>query len=118
MVDRIGKGGGVPPPTGPSRTEETGKVFDVQRPGEAKPAQGVEQVGKVTSPALEQLKAGQIDFNQYVDIKVNEATQHLHGLTKVQLDNIRQMLRDRMATDPELVDLLQQATGRVPVPEE
>jgi hypothetical protein len=71
------------------------------------------------SGALEQLKAGKIDFNQYVDLKVDEATSHLEGLSPTQLDSIRSMLRDRMATDPELVDLVKQATGQAPsVPEE
>ena len=117
MVDRIGKGGPPKPAEtgGPTGSRETGKVFDAQRPGAAQP---VEQVEKVGSQALDQLKAGKIDFNQYLDMKVQEATQHLHGLGKVELDAIRKMLRDRMATDPELADLVQQATGQVPSPED
>jgi hypothetical protein len=84
-------------------------VFDAQKSGGA---QAPAEVEKVSTQALEQLKAGKIDFNQYVDLKVEEATAHLEGLTKVQLEGIRSMLRDRLATDPELVDLLQQATGQ------
>ena len=121
MVDRIGKGGGVPPgaaptTTGPARPQETGKTFDAQKPGAAPPAG---QVGSITpSHALDDLKAGKIDFNQYLDLKVHEATGHLGTLSPVQLDTIRSMLRDRMATDPELVDLIKQATGHVPSSDE
>ena len=119
MVDGIGKGGpprgvgGTPPTTGPAKPAETGKTFEV---GKTREATAIE--APVNGP-LEQLKAGKIDFNQYVDLKVDEATSHLEGLSPAQLDTIRSMLRDRMATDPELVDLVKQATGQAPsVPEE
>jgi hypothetical protein len=120
MVDGIGKGGpprgvgGTPPTTGPAKPAETGKTFEVQKTREATAVEHVNANGP-----LEQLKAGKIDFNQYVDLKVNEATSHLEGLSAGQLDTIKSMLRDRMATDPELVDLVKQATGQAPsVPEE
>jgi len=119
MVDRIGKGGAPPPthstgPTGTSRPTETGKAFEVEKPAATAEAQAVQPV----NPALAQLKAGQIDFNRYLDMKVDEATRHLGSLSKVELDSIRSMLRDRLATDPELVDLVKQATGRVPSTDE
>jgi len=123
MVDGIGKGGpprgvgGTPPTTGASKAAETGKTFDVQKTREATAIEAPQQVN--ATGALEQLKAGKIDFNQYVDLKVEEATSHLEGLSPSQLDTIKSMLRDRMATDPELVDLVKQATGHAPsVPEE
>ncbi len=123
MVDGIGKGGpprGVGPsgPTAPTRPAETGKTFEVDKPGAPREAQGVQATAIEASP-LQQLKAGKIDFDQYVDLKLHEATAHLEGLSPAQLDTIRSMLRDRMATDPELVDLVKQATGQAPsVPEE
>ena len=123
MVDGIGKGGpprgvgGTPPTTGPAKPAETGKTFDVGKTREATAIEAPQNVN--ASGALEQLKAGKIDFNQYVDLKVEEATSHLEGLSPAQLDTIKSMLRDRMATDPELVDLVKQATGQAPgVPEE
>ena len=124
MVDGIGKGGpprGVGqtgPTTGPARPAETGKTFEVEKPGATHQAQGVQATAIEMTP-LEQLKTGKIDFNQYVDLKVNEATSHLQGLSPAHLDTVRSMLRDRMATDPELVDLVKQATGQAPsIPEE
>jgi hypothetical protein len=123
MVDGIGKGGGVPPPAGgpkgpggPSRPEGTGKAFDVQKTDAPRDAQAVQQTTAVTATPLEQLKTGKIDFERYLDMKVEEATSHLDGMTPVHLDTIRSMLRERMATDPELVDLLKQATGQAPSP--
>ncbi len=122
MVDRIGKGGAPPPaggPTGPTQTEKTGKTFDIQKPNEARPVEQAAHVGAIDATPLDQLKNGKIDFDRYLDMKVNEATSHLEGLAPAQLDSIRSMLRDRMATDPELVDLVKQATGHAPsVPEE
>ena len=129
MVDGIGKGGpprgvgGTPPTTGPAKPAETGKTFEVQKTREATASEilgsAPVNISHVNGGALDQLKAGKIDFNQYVDMKVDEATSHLEGLSPAQLDSIRSMLRDRMATDPELVDLVKQATGQAPsVPEE
>ncbi len=118
MVDRIGKGGPPPPTTtGAERPKETGKTFDVSQTTQAPAARPVDPT--MTVGPLEQLKAGKIDFNQYVDLKVQEATSHLEAMSPSQIDSIRSMLRDRMATDPELVDLVKQATGHAPsVPEE
>src|SRR5438270_12344059 len=105
MVDGIGKGGpprgvgGTPPTTGPAA--ETGKTFEVQKTREATAVEAPVTINHANGGALDQLKAGKIDFNQYVDMKVDEATSHLEGLSPAQLDSIRSMLRDRMATDPE-----------------
>ena len=43
-----------------------------------------------------------IDFEAYVSAKIEEATAHLKGLGPVQLDTIRNMLREQMASDPAL----------------
>ncbi len=118
MVDRIGKGGPpLPPagPTGPARGQETGKAFEVKKPEGARPAQAAAEVAATAGlTPLDQLKAGKIDLNGYLDLKVQEATAHLQGVSPVQLETIRSMLRDRMATDPALADLVKQATGHVP----
>jgi hypothetical protein len=117
MVDRIGKGGAPPPaagPTGPAPSEQTGKTFDVHGTEAPSATRAASQVAAPSVTALDQLKAGKIDLNGYLDLKVHEATAHLQGLTPAHLDSVKSMLRDRMATDPELVDLVKQATGNVP----
>ncbi len=115
MVDRIGKGGPKLPTTGTPgspKVGETGRTFEVQKPSGAAPVTQTAAVGGPTP--IEQLRSGQIDANGYLDLKVNEATAQLKGLTPVQLDSIRNMLRDQISSDPALADLFQQATGHSP----
>jgi len=118
MVDGIGRGGGLPPaggpkgPGGPKRPEGAEKTFDVHETGKARDAQATDAVS--ASTPLDQLKAGTIDFDRYLDLKVDEATSHLQAMPAAQLETVRSMLRERMATDPELVDLVKQATGHAP----
>ena len=66
--------------------------------------------------ALERLQAGAIDLEGYLDIKVHEATATMPGLGPAQIDAIRAALRERLSTDPTLVDLVRQATGALQVP--
>jgi hypothetical protein len=127
-IDRIGKGGAPPPSTppvapkgaGPServRGPEPSRPFEVrpERANEAAKSSGIAPVG--TSP-LERLRAGHIDVNGYVDLKVEQATAHLQGLSPVELGAVKSMLREQIATDPALADLVKQATGSVPTPRE
>ncbi len=64
----------------------------------------VEEVA--SSNSLDQLRTGRIDLGRYLDLKVEEATAHLAALPRVELDAIRTALRERLATDPALVDLV------------
>jgi uncharacterized protein (DUF2342 family) len=66
--------------------------------------------------ALERLRAGEVDVDGYLDLKVDEATAHLATLPPGELHALRSALRDRLATDPALVDLVRTATGGVPQP--
>jgi hypothetical protein len=67
-----------------------------------------------TSP-LDLVRSGRIDVARYLDLKVEEATAHLRALPPAQLASIRSTLRDRLATDPALADLVKIAAGR-PLP--
>lgn len=121
-IDRIGKGGtppAAPETSGVEKRSPTEKVFSAERPDATRAAQGTESVA--ASTALARLRAGEIDVNQYVDIKVDEATRGLglERLSPAELDDIKKVLRDQVATDPALTDLVRQATGKTPdVPEE
>jgi hypothetical protein len=115
-IDPIGKKGGVPPHV-PGATGQSGaaptKAFEVDAPKPAK----VDATETVAGPnALEQLRAGKIDVHQYVELKLDEATAHLKGLRAGELEQVRAILRDKIVQDPHLVDLVRQATGRVPTP--
>lgn len=117
-IDRIGnKGPPTPPPSGeiggiassPARTERTFQV-----PGATASAPAVAATRPVA--ALDRLRAGEIDLDGYLDLKVDEATGHLASLPPVELAGIRGALRDRLASDPTLVDLVRTATGQAPKP--
>jgi len=59
-----------------------------------------------TSP-LEQLRSGKIDLNRYLDLKVEQATSGLENkLDPERLDFIRNTLRNQLASDPILSDLV------------
>jgi hypothetical protein len=117
-IDRIGKGPGVAPAVAPGEAKPAAPAAGVERPFEvrtekasaASAAQGVE-----LSP-LQQLVAGKIDVERYLDLKVDQATNHLEGLSSSERASIRSMLRDQLATDPALADLVRQATGHLPKP--
>jgi hypothetical protein len=112
-IDRIGKGGGPPvsgigQPGSASTTEvgSKGGEFKVQKTA---PSQAV------TVDALDRLRAGEISVSQYLDIKVDQATSHLDKrLSAEQTSFIRNSLREQLATDPMLVELVQSATGALP----
>ncbi|MFO0678948.1 MAG: hypothetical protein U0169_20640 [Polyangiaceae bacterium] len=120
-IDGIGKKGGPGAPDIAPATTPGGapaRPFDV---GPAAPpvasadaASGVE----APSPSFEAFRAGTLDFDRYLDAMVNEATAHLEGLAPHELEAIRSMLRDKLATDPDLVELVTRATGRAPTPSE
>jgi uncharacterized protein (DUF2342 family) len=117
-IDSIGKKGPPSPPL-PSGVAGASHATPVGRPFEVPGVQGAGKVDPVEAPprtALDRLRAGEIDVNGYVDIKVNEATSHLAALPPAELEQVRRALRDRMAGDPTLVDLVRTATGAVPQP--
>ena len=73
--------------------------------------------GKV-SAALTSLQRGELSLDQYLDGRVSDATSHLVGkLSPDQLEFVKQSLREQMATDPVLIELVQRTTGSVPTSE-
>ena len=125
MIDRIGKGGGLPPTPetqGTGGVQQKGAVerpFSVERPSSAQDAQaaGAVDATGAASP-LARLRAGEVDVHGYIDLKVDEATSNLKGLSPAELSDIKQVLRDQLATDPGLADLVRTATGQMPTPPE
>jgi hypothetical protein len=133
-IDRIGKGAGLPPTpegAGTGATSGAGKTdatFKVDRSDPAgatgatratNEANAAERAGGVdpTSP-LGRLRAGEVDVHGYIDLKVDQATSALKGLSPTELDAIKSVLRDQMKTDPGLADLVRTATGKMPTPPE
>ena len=117
-IDRIGNKGppAALPPEKPrvDRPSEAGKPFEITQP----PAAAAHGAASIDAPrtALERYRAGEIDIGEYLDIKVDEATAHLAGLAAQDLQSIRSALRERLASDPTLLELVRTATGHVPEP--
>ena len=122
-IDRIGKGAPSAPPkpaSGPERTSDAPKAFEV-RPAHTAAPNTVGPVAPAVPAAtgpLERLRGGEIDLDRYLDLKVDEATAHLRGLRAHEMEGLRSLLRDELASDPALLDLVQQATGQRPTPKE
>jgi len=126
-IDGIGNGGRIPPggvggnapTTGPTAPKEAGKTFEVRPASGEKTAesQAARETQATERSPLERLRAGEIDVNGYVDLKVDAATKNLHGLSSHELGQIRSVLKSQMANDPAVMDLVKQATGALPKPE-
>lgn len=129
-IDRIGKGAGLPggvpsapevKPAGstasvdaPFKVDRTDSASTAQRAGNVEPAS---EATRATTP-LARLRAGEVDVHGYVDLKVDEATSALKGISAAELDAIKSVLRDQMKSDPGLADLVRTATGKMPTPPE
>jgi hypothetical protein len=125
MVDRIGKGGPpFVPPAGAEDVGGKGAAPEVERPfkeavdlGKSRPADASSPVEPAAPSALDQLRAGEIDVSGYVEQKIADATAHLQGLAPVELEAIRAMLRDQLATDPALTELVARLTALAKPPD-
>jgi hypothetical protein len=119
-IDHIGKKGpSLPPSTEPSgggRAAETGRPFEAPAPRASASAPGPLVSPTEARTPLERWRSGEIDLRGYLDLRVDQATAHLSGLPPSELEAIRSALRERMASDPALVDLVRTATGRTPEP--
>src|SRR5579872_5255609 len=110
-IDSIGKGSppleSFQPPEGSAlRPKDTGRTFEASRP--------VEVGGSVPTSAvtpLERFRCGEVDLQGYLDAKVHEATAHLTGLPPADLEAIQSALRDRLSSDPALVEVVRSVGG-------
>ena len=97
----IGSVGGVPG----AEAVRGAEPFAVDRSAPAAPPDRI-------SAALSSLQRGELSLDQYLDGRVSDATSHLAGkLSPEQLDFVKQSLREQLATDPVLVELVQRTTG-------
>ena len=134
-IDRIGKNGPpvpVPEVGGASGTAPAGSAFQVppakaptavapprlEAVGGATPVDPTKGAAAAGAAPLERFRAGDLDLGGYVDAKVHEATAHLSALPPVELEKIRSALRERLSSDPTLIDLLHTATGETLPPDD
>jgi hypothetical protein len=111
-IDGIGKPGpgglpgSLPGAAGSGAVGGSGEEFKVTRSSDA------ERVG--SSDALGRLERGEIALDDYLDARSAEAVRHLEGkLPAEQLEFVQQTLRDELATDPVLIELVRRATGKL-----
>ena len=121
-IDGIGKKGPPGAPSAPSgtpgasRAQQPAKPFEVDETRKGASASRAAEVNATAPTPLDRLRAGEIDVKGYVDAKVQEATAHLGPMPPEKLEQIRAALRDRIGSDPLLVELVKKATGHVPPP--
>ena len=113
-IDGIGKGGAPPPATGIDRSispsaSEIGSPSAEFKVGKAAASEAPAQA------SLDQVRSGALSIEQYLDLKVKEATSHLTGrLSAEQISFVQRSLREQLSSDPALVDLVKVATGHLP----
>jgi hypothetical protein len=113
-IDGIGRGGGRPV-SGVGAADAPNVAPEVGGPSgpEAAASSGSEAVAG-TGP-LAQLQRGEIDLARYLDLRVADAVSPYVGkVPDAQLDFIRDSLRDALASDPVVVELVRRTTGVVP----
>ena len=121
-IDRIGKGGAPPAAPEVGGADKATKTGAVDKPFSVERASRSNETSSVGAPQgaspLAQLKSGAIDVEQYLDLRVDEATKALDAMPASHLAEIKKILRDQLASDPMLVDMVKSATGKVPKPPE
>jgi hypothetical protein len=69
------------------------------------------------SESLQKVKRGEMTLEEYLDERAEKALAHVKGKVADDiLDGVRQTLREKLRTDPVLVEAVRRATGRVPGP--
>jgi hypothetical protein len=107
-IDGIGKPPGTPP--APDLAGVSGPRGEAFRVGETASPEA-----PASSETLGRLERGEIDLDGYLDERVADAVLHLADkLAPQQLDFVKQTLREQLATDPVLVELVKRAAGAAP----
>ncbi len=109
-MERIGKSAVravaiVPAGEGAGQSKRNG-AFDAHLAERPSRASRLAQASLAPATPLAQLRAGMITTEQYIGHKVEEATGHLDGLTPAKVAFIQRQLREAIASEPELRDLV------------
>ncbi len=74
-------------------------------------------VERPESALLQKLKRGEMTLDEFLDARAEEALAPVMGkVTGERLEDLRMVLREKIRTDPLLVELVRQATGQIPQP--
>ncbi|MGC4091720.1 MAG: hypothetical protein QM756_28320 [Polyangiaceae bacterium] len=109
-IDGIGRPPGGPAGIGPAAgatPATSGDAFQVERSASA--------AGPQDSGPLARLTRGEINVEQYLDARVEEAVAPIASKVPAEaLDFIRSSLRTELESDPVLVELVRRATSGAP----
>jgi hypothetical protein len=110
-IDGINKPGASVPPSNVGTVDATaGSASDFKDKLEGERTEPIAQVE--LNSALQQLDAGTLSVEEYLDLQVNQAVSHLQGaLPAAELDFVRDSLRMQLSEDPVLVELVRRTTG-------
>lgn len=73
--------------------------------------------GPSESESLQKLKRGEMSLDSYLDERAEEALAHVKGrIPNETLENLRFVLRERLRSDPVLIEMVRRTTGLVPNP--
>jgi hypothetical protein len=113
-IDHIGGKGPPVPPVGAGGVSHAGAPTAPFPAPEATAAAPAAPATGVDTTTLERLRSGELTLDGYLDAKVAEATGHLVGLPPAVQESIRDALREQLASDPGLADLVQTVRGSAP----
>ena len=109
-IDGIGKGGGIAPGAVDPSSQEVGGVEKSEREFSIDDVSG--SAGAEPSESLQQLQRGEISLDEYLNLRVDGAVQHLEAkMSPEQLAFVREELKEQLQSDPVLSQLVRQATG-------
>lgn len=74
-------------------------------------------VKRPESEAVRKVKSGEMSLDEYIDQRVEEASSHLKGkIPDETLENLKFVMREKVRTDPLLVETIRRTTGKTPSP--
>ena len=112
-VDGINGPGGSGIPEPPAQDGASPGEFSVTGPsGTASSGVAASGAAAAASSELDRVASGELSVEQYLDARVERATSHLVGaLPAEQLQDLKEVLREQLATDPVLVHLVSRVLG-------
>jgi hypothetical protein len=74
-------------------------------------------VAPTESESARKVKRGEMSLDEYLDERAEEGLAHLKGkVADSTLETVRFVLREKLRTDPGLVEAVKRATGMTPQP--
>ena len=75
----------------------------------------LQAAGRVESESARKVKNGEMPLDEYLDERAEQGLAHLKGkVAESTLEVVRFALREKLRTDPALVEAVRQATGSSP----